>query len=118
MYAAKGGHNAILRLLLLQPEVDINTPDRSANVGGTPVHWACAGNNPDGLLLLLARPDIMYLGVKDREGMTPLALALSRSSKGCAKLLVEARMTERPSQHRHPPIPVCSPPDFNKKARK
>ena len=27
-YAAKGGHNAILRLLLLQPEVDINTPDR------------------------------------------------------------------------------------------
>ena len=28
---------------------------RSANVGGTPVHWACAGNNPDGLLLLLAR---------------------------------------------------------------
>ena len=24
------------------------------------------------------RPDIMYLGVKDREGMTPLALALCR----------------------------------------
>ena len=24
------------------------------------------------------RPDITYLGVKDREGMTPLALALSR----------------------------------------
>ena len=28
---------------------------RSANVGGTPVHWACAGNNTDGLALLLAR---------------------------------------------------------------
>ena len=41
-----------------------------------------------------------------------------RSSKGCAKLLVEARMTEKPSQHRHPPVPVCSLPDFNKKARK
>ena len=41
-----------------------------------------------------------------------------RSSKGCAKLLVEARMTEKPSQHRHPPVPVCSPLDFNKKAQK
>ena len=41
-----------------------------------------------------------------------------RSSKGCAKLLVEARMAEKPSQHRHPPVPVCSPPNFNKKARK
>ena len=41
-----------------------------------------------------------------------------RSSKGCAKLLVEARMAEKPSQHRHPPVPVCSPPNFNKKALK
>ena len=41
-----------------------------------------------------------------------------RSSKGCAKLLVEARMAEKPFQHRHPPVPVCSPPNFNKKARK
>ena len=27
-YAASKGHNAILKLLLLQPGVDINTPDR------------------------------------------------------------------------------------------
>ena len=27
-YAASGGHNAILQLLLLQPGIDINTPDR------------------------------------------------------------------------------------------
>ena len=27
-------------------------------------------------------------------------------------------MTEKPSQHRHPPVPVCPPPNFNKKARK
>ena len=40
-----------------------------------------------------------------------------RSSKGCAKLLVEARMAEK-NQHRHPPVPVCSPLDFNKKAQK
>ena len=26
-YAASGGHNAILHLLLLQPGIDINTPD-------------------------------------------------------------------------------------------
>ena len=27
-YAASGGHNAILHLLLLQPGIDINTPDQ------------------------------------------------------------------------------------------
>ena len=41
-----------------------------------------------------------------------------RSSEGCAKLLVEALMAEKPSQHRHPAVPVCSSLDFNKKAQK
>ena len=40
---------------------------------------------------IFSRPDLNSLGVRDREGMTPLNLALYRSSKGCAKLLVEAR---------------------------
>ena len=33
-YAASGGHNAILHLLLLQPGIDINTPDQYVDLWG------------------------------------------------------------------------------------
>ena len=29
----------------VQPGLDINSPDNSDLVGGTPLHWACYGNN-------------------------------------------------------------------------
>ena len=51
------------------------------------------------------------------DGSRSLKDVFFRSSEGCAKLLVEARMAEK-NQHRHPPVPVCSPLDFNKKAQK
>ena len=35
MYAASGSHDDIVELLLLQPGVDINSPDSSVLAGGT-----------------------------------------------------------------------------------
>merc|ERR1711953_841918 len=42
MYATCGSHTDIVELLLLQPGIDINSPDNSGMTGGTPLHWAVA----------------------------------------------------------------------------
>merc|ERR1712222_24482 len=79
MYAASGHHDDIMELLLLQPGVDINSPDSSVLAGGTPLHWACsASGNNRGLARLLAQPGMASLDVLDSNGCTPLMLAVRR----------------------------------------
>jgi len=89
MYAASGSHDDIVELLLLQPGVDINSPDSSVLAGGTPLHWACSrsGNNR-GLARLLAQPGMASLDVLDSNGCTPLMLAVRRGGVDSVRQLV------------------------------
>ncbi|KAH8724028.1 ankyrin repeat-containing domain protein, partial [Phaeosphaeriaceae sp. PMI808] len=69
-WAARGGHEAIVRCLLDTSIVDIDARD---DVGRTPLFWAAANGYERVVKLLLVKGAIPY--VADKDGHTPLSIA-------------------------------------------
>ena len=85
MLAAWKGHNAIVKLLLEQPLVDLNSSD---NEGNTALHFAAYGNNVEGVQLLLADPRLNTVNHPNNVGHTPVMLAMRTNSLAALHELV------------------------------
>ena len=71
IWAVKDKHNAIVRLLLEQPTLDLNCTDVD---GYTALHWAF--DNVEAVQLLLADPRLSTANHKSNEGYTPVMCAI------------------------------------------
>jgi len=85
MWAAKGGHDGVVKLLLEQGDV---SPDRSDNNGVTPLQWAAA-NGHDGVVKLLLEREDVSPDRPDNYGRTPFSRAAENGYDGVVKLLLE-----------------------------
>lgn len=83
LYAAKAGHEAVIKLLLGLKQVDIDSEDSQ---GLTPLSWAAANWNPSITKLLLEHGASME--AKNRRGLTPLLWAAEKGRGPMAKLLL------------------------------
>lgn len=82
--AAEGGCTALIRLLLRQPEIEVDHPDLT---GRTPLAWAVrAGNAHVVQLLVEGGADVAK---SDKRGRTPLSWALEYGHKNVIKYLVK-----------------------------
>src|ERR1700722_10044357 len=79
--AAQYGHEAVVKLLLAQDDVDINSKDRG---GRTPLLWAARRGHEAVVKLFLARDDI-DVDSKDSGGRTPLSWAVSNGNEAVVK---------------------------------
>ena len=77
--AACGKQNAIVKLLLCQPGLDVNVRD---NYGYTALHFACATNNVEVLKILLAHPSMNSHNAENYAGKTPSMLLSSTLLSG------------------------------------
>lgn len=75
------------RLLLEQPELDL----AKRNLDGcTALHWACMGDSPGCLELLLLKDKMVeQVNVRSKRGNTALMVAIRRGSLACVRLLLE-----------------------------
>jgi E3 ubiquitin-protein ligase mind-bomb len=91
MLAAHQGHIDIVRILLVH---GANLEQRDAD-GDTALHYACFGNQPDCILLLLSKgADINSI---NSTGCSSLHIAINKQLLICTKRLLE---------HQQPPIDV------------
>ena len=58
--------NSVEICLKAQPDLDTTSPDNSGLVGGTPLHWACYGNNQVGLARYLGLTAPPVLSTKNQ----------------------------------------------------
>ncbi|CAD7973030.1 unnamed protein product, partial [Amoebophrya sp. A25] len=72
--------------------------------GRTAAHWACAYNQAK-CLLVLVESGVCDVNIKDREHMTPLALAVRNNAKECVQILLKANKG-LPSFGHGPPLVV------------
>ena len=104
-YAAEGGHEAIVRLLLSR-EVDVNSQD---DRGRTPLSYAAEEGHKAIVKLLLSRDDVA-VDSQDQFGRTPLVRA---KELGCGAVvrLLEQKMREKDSAARTQRIEEASNDD-------
>ena len=84
-WAAGGGHEAVVRLLVERDGVDINAED---NEGRTPLIWA-AYRGHEAVVRLLIEKDDVDIDAKDNDGMTLLICAAWGGHEGVVRLLIE-----------------------------
>jgi ankyrin repeat protein len=85
-YAAAGGHDGVVQLLLTTRGVDA---DSKNDHGRTPLSWAAA-NGHDGVVQLLLATQGVDADSKDNYGQTPLSWAARNGHKGVIQLLLAA----------------------------
>ena len=73
MWAVQLKHNPVVRLLLEQPEVDLNC--RNTN-GSTALHLAASDDNVEGVELLLADPRLNTVNHENKYGETAVMEAM------------------------------------------
>ena len=84
--AAAEGHTQIVRMLLKNPETDVNLQDQS---GRTPIFYAVDQNQPDALRALLAAG--ADVNAQDLTGTTSLMLAAAKNHTDCFNLLMKQK---------------------------
>jgi ankyrin repeat protein len=82
--AAENGHEAIVKLLLERPDIEVNSKDGDR----TPLSLAAENRHEAIVKLLLERPDI-EVNSKDPYGRTPLLYAVRNGHEAIVKLLLE-----------------------------
>ena len=84
LWAAKNGHDGVVRLLLERKDVDPNRPN---NRGSTPLSWA-ADNGHEGIVKLLLERADTNPNSADSQDNTPLLWAALSRHEGVVKLLL------------------------------
>ena len=84
LWAAKNGHDGVVRLLLERKDVD---PNQSNNQGSTPLSWA-ADNGHEGVVKLLLERADTNPNSADSQDNTPLLWAALSGHEGVVKLLL------------------------------
>ena len=85
MLAVRNKHNSIVKLLLEQPTLDLNSADQE---GKTALHWAAYKNNVEGTKLLLADLRLNTHNHKDYDGRTPVMRAVFKNRVNIVRELV------------------------------
>eukprot|EP00026_Physarum_polycephalum_P010281 Phypoly_transcript_10438.p1 GENE.Phypoly_transcript_10438~~Phypoly_transcript_10438.p1 ORF type:complete len:272 (+),score=50.72 Phypoly_transcript_10438:38-853(+) len=83
-WAAEGGHIGIIKLLLQQEGLNINTQDGEL---ATPLHWSCQENHLECSTFLLSVG--ANIDSTNLSGETPLHLASLLGGLDCVKMLIE-----------------------------
>ncbi|KAL3450782.1 ankyrin repeat-containing domain protein [Aspergillus insuetus] len=83
---AHGGHVGTMRLLMAQPGVEIDRPDRD---GRTPLANAALTGHKGIVKLLLAEGDKVNPEAPDKDGCTPLILAARAGDASVVRVLME-----------------------------
>ncbi|MCJ1272183.1 hypothetical protein MMC22_012091 [Lobaria immixta] len=83
-YAAKYGHEAVVKLLMERDDVETDSKD---NNGQTPLSWATWNGHEAVANLLMTRDDV-DLDLKDNSGQTPLSRAALNGHEAVVKLLM------------------------------
>ncbi|KAI9861609.1 MAG: hypothetical protein M1813_005219 [Trichoglossum hirsutum] len=84
-WAAEGGHEAVVKLLVDRDDVKADSGDRN---GRTPLIWA-AWKGHEAIVKLLVERDDVEADLKDNFGRTPLSWAAWGGHEAIVKLLVE-----------------------------
>ena len=84
-WAAQGGHEAIVRLLLETGKIDIDSKDK---LGQTPLWWAVQEGH-EAVVKLLLETGKVDVDSKDKFGQTPLSRAAQRGHEAVVRLLFE-----------------------------
>ena len=101
-YAAQGGHEAVVKLLLDTGQVDVDSKDED---GRTPLSYAARGGHEAVVKLLLDTGQV-DVDSKDNYGRTPLLYATQDGNEAVVKLLKAARKP-------HDVEIACSSCDYN-----
>jgi hypothetical protein len=102
-WAARNGHEAVVKLLLAQDGVD---PDSKDNSGGTPLSWA-ARNGREAVVKLLLAQDGVDPDSKDNSGETPLSWAAENGHEAVVKLLQSNGRSSYFCSTSSPPTTYC-----------
>ena len=86
-WAAVGGHENVVAMILQQKDAKADTPDTGH--GLTPLWLATVYGNEGVVKLLLEREDVNPNTAHTKYGWTPLLLAVENGHEGIAKLLLE-----------------------------
>ena len=78
--------NAIVELLLKQPQIDLNCVN---NNGDTALHDACFFNNPLAVANLGCDPRIRTVNSRNKNGVTPLMHAVRKGNVECVREVVK-----------------------------
>ncbi|KAF1808265.1 ankyrin [Eremomyces bilateralis CBS 781.70] len=84
-YAAKGGHETVVRLLVERDDVATGSKDKD---GRTPLSWA-AERGYEAIVQLLVEQNDVAADSKDKDGRTPLSWAAEQGYEGIVRLLVD-----------------------------
>lgn len=101
-WAAAEGRNGVVKLLLMEPFVDINTVD---SLGYTPLHYACRNGHLEVVEMLLKRFDInsnLIYGWR----RSPLQLAAGEGHVEIALLLMARKETDINNKNTHGETPL------------
>ncbi|KAI9802247.1 MAG: hypothetical protein M1825_002968 [Sarcosagium campestre] len=101
-YAAKGGYETVVRLLLERDDVQINTPDQ---LGGAPLSYAARNGHEAFVRLLLERDDIQ-VNIQDEYGQTPLALAVKAGAEAVVAMLLKHEGVQVDSRDKYRRTPL------------
>jgi len=86
-WAARRGHEGVVRILLERSDSDPNTPD--AQYGRTPLSWAAGNGNEKMVAMLLERNDVDLDTTDYLLGRTPLWWAAESGHEGVVGMLLE-----------------------------
>ncbi|KAI9684579.1 MAG: hypothetical protein M1822_005667 [Bathelium mastoideum] len=90
LLAARGGHGAVVQLLLATQKVDIDAKDKS---GQTPLWWAAQGGHEAVVQLLLATQKV-DVDAKDEDSRTPLSWAAWGGHEAVVQLLLTTQRVD------------------------
>ena len=79
-------NNALVRLLLEQPIVDLNCVE--TGMSSTALHWAAYWDNAEVVQLLLDDPRLNTANCKDKNGNSPVMLAMLYNKVNALRVLV------------------------------
>ena len=105
-WAARGGHEEAMELLLRQESV---SPDKSDNCGSTPLRWAAFKGHKSVVKKLLDRQDVNP-NKPDNKGWTPLSLAAGRGHESVVKQLLDRQDVnpDKPSNNGRTPLSLAA----------
>ena len=83
-WAAEGGHEVVMQLLMERNDVDLNSRDTN---GWTPLSWAAQKGHEAAVRLLIGRSDT-DINCKDMDGRTPLSWAAQKGHEAIVQLLI------------------------------
>ena len=84
-WAAWGGHEGVVEMLLGREDVNPNTAD--TKYGRTPLSWAARRGHEGVVKILLERKDV-HTATLDNKSQTPLSLALSKGHYGVVRIIL------------------------------